>query len=166
MTVTSQLPVHLHRGKHRRSVWLGGVLTGTVVAMGAAVATWTLPDVATPDNVVRTFFEARDAHDWAKTWALTCQQTRSEIGGHAEYLAGLAYLDRYHDEYSDSYTDYDDNLEIDDVRAFKGPSGPSASVSITWTSDMGNFHWEGSKDVLVVKESGELHVCDKGFWMW
>jgi hypothetical protein len=127
------------------------------------LATWTLPAVPTPGNVARAFLEADNAHDWPKTWALMCSQTRSEIGDYSAFTQGLAYLDYYDDEYSES--DPVITIEIDDLRDVRAPSGPAVSVAVTMSSGERNRpSWESSGELLVVEEDGELRVCDQGPW--
>jgi hypothetical protein len=150
------LPPAPARGR-RRSLWLGALLTSVFVAVGAVVATTTLPRVQSPGDAAKEYIEARYEQEWQTVWTLMCRAHRDVFDSAGDYAEGARRVD----EESNSPTSVD--VEVDDVSKvrFADPAaGPVFRVSYTVTSDQPGddvYRYEGQISVIV--EDGGLRVC-------
>lgn len=137
------------------SIRQGALITGMCVAVGAAVAAWTLPPAPTPTNITRTFLEARLASDSATAWDLLCRSVRYALGDENTLAENWARADELHVMPSDA------TVSIGDVEARKGFDGPFAAVAFTLSSEQGGTEdWHDAAYLFLVPEDGGFRVCN------
>jgi hypothetical protein len=129
------------------------LVTGAAVAAGFELAMTALPPLKTPGRVAQVFVQSQFDHDWATSWALLCEATRAATD-FTTYAEQSAYLTDYYVMPSDG------DIEVEAVRAARGPDGPYLAVTLTITAaERGGGKSQPSGEMHLVEEGGELRVC-------
>jgi hypothetical protein len=123
------------------------LVTGAAVAAGFGLAMTALPPLETPGRVAQVFVQSQFDHDWATSWALLCEATRAATD-FTTYAEQSAYLTDYYVMPSDG------GIEVEGVRAARGPDGPYLTVTLTITA--------AERDGEVSQTSGEMRLVEEG----
>jgi hypothetical protein len=139
------------RRERRNSICNGALLTSAFVAAGFVIASMTITPVPTPGNVAKAYVEARFARDWSTAWDLMCRPDQAAHGSYAEYANsshhGFHFMPR--------------DVDVSTGR-MHGVDRSAVAVPVTVDSEDPYYEdWEVDGDLIVVREDGELRVCDR-----
>ena len=138
-----------------RAIWIGALATSVFVVTGAAVAAASIPDLPTPENVVRGYVQARFTHDFETLWNLSCRSTQARSHNYATFVRGLRFIAE-----KDIPMDVDVSIGDIDEAAEVGLGQRAVAVPVTITDhDPGPEAWKFEQEVLLVHEDGEFRVC-------
>ena len=157
MTFPSPLLVDVRRRDQARSVVKGATVTAALVAVGAAVAMWTLPAVPLHALVGKAYVEARYTGQWTAAWEMLCAPGRSPVGSFPAFVEDATYWDTY------LHLPSDFDVAVSDVHAVPGWEDPAATMTVTVTSDeKARADWRLTGELLVLLRDGRWRVCDGG----
>ncbi|MCW2699758.1 MAG: hypothetical protein JWQ45_1293 [Blastococcus sp.] len=128
-------------------------VVAAAVAAGFALTVTTVPTAPTPQRVAESFVRALFDEDWTAARQVLCQSDRDRLD-YPTFARRLVALN------GDSPMPSDVDLELNDVRAGRGPDDPQIRVRITATSDERHREdWALTGDVPLLLEDGAVRVC-------